>query len=128
MKYIIVLLLFTFSLVANEPDKKNTYNEYMVDLYYANGIMMQEAEKEAKKIWRIRANDLLQSKPILWTRIANVEIAYNISKGFAKDMFEAFLQKVALEPNYNTGWEGFKTAIALITRSHPSSVGMHTRA
>ncbi|MBN2825404.1 MAG: hypothetical protein JXQ76_08780 [Campylobacterales bacterium] len=117
MRYLFLLLFFTLSLIANEPDKKNTYNEYMVDLYYANGIMMQEVEDKAREIWQIRANDLLRERPILWTRIANVEIAYNKSYGFTNDLFEAFLQKVALEPGYGIGWEVFKGLVGLIPQA-----------
>ncbi len=100
-----------------------TIDERKIDLYYANGIMMLEDEDIARKIWKQKADDLLATDPKIKKYISDIDIAYNISNGFANDMFEAFLQKTALEPAYGLGWIAFKELISKI-RLVGNAIGM----
>jgi len=84
-------------------------DEHKVDLYYANGIMMQESAEEAEVTWTLRVSDLLRTTPELFNRIGKTPVAYNISKGMAEDLFESFIQKTKLEPGLDTTWYVFKT-------------------
>ena len=78
-------------------------NECKVDLYYANGIMMQDDEKQARNDWQRNVNKLLIKHPNTLSRIGNIDVAYNISKGMAEDLWEAFKQRVDLDPKLYLG-------------------------
>ena len=107
MKKLLLALIFIFSSLHSE-NAPSEINEYKVDLYYANGIMIIESERDAKKDWRREANRLLINHPDLLKHIGEIDVAYNISHGFAADIWEAFLQKTNLELGYKVGWEAFK--------------------
>jgi hypothetical protein len=83
MKKILFLWLALATLLVAYSDE---YNEYKVDLYYANGIMMFESEDDVEEIWAIRVEELLKEYPNLEKRVANKLVAYNISKGRVVDM------------------------------------------
>ena len=87
-------------------------DECKVDLYYANGVMMQDTEAQAQDRWGERVDDLFAKYPQLKNRLGKTDVAYNISEGMVADMWESFNQKVGLEPAYNTGWSGFKLIIS----------------
>ena len=55
MKRFIVLFLLVYSTLYAEID------EYKVDLYFANGIMMQDTEAQAQKKWEKRVCSLPNS-------------------------------------------------------------------
>ena len=109
MKKIVLLFLFFINFIY-----AITIDEYKVDLYYANGIMMQDTEGQAQFKWNIRVKKLLRSTPELFNRIGKTDVAYNISKGMAEDLFESFIQKTKLEPGLDTTWYVFKTIIGKI--------------
>ena len=69
-------------------------NECKVDLYYANGIMMQDDEKQARNDWQRNVNKLLIKHPNTLSHIGNVDVAYNISKGLAEDLWESFKPRI----------------------------------
>lgn len=104
-KFIVAFLLLCSALYA-ETD------EYKVDLYFANGIMMQDDEEEVRELWQERVDKLLQKYSHLYGYIGTADAAYNISEGMAADMWEAFLQKVDLEPTWGVGWSAFKETIS----------------
>lgn len=104
-KTLFLIVVFLNTLLATE------INEYKVDLYYANGIMLQDSAEQAEDKWRIRVKNLLQKYPQLQTKIGKTDVAYNISHGIVEDLWESFNQKVDLEPSWNAGWEGFKEVI-----------------
>lgn len=110
MKKLLLILLFITTFI--KADGVNAYNEYKVDLYYANGIMMQESEAQSKVTWQERVDDLLFENPHLRERIGKTDVAYNISEGMIHDLWEAFMQKVNLEPEYGVGWSAFKVTIS----------------
>jgi hypothetical protein len=107
MKKVLLLLIFTTLFI-----KAEFFNECKFDLYYANGIMMQDTEAQSQDKWEVRAKQLLSQYPQLKERLGKTDVAYNISEGMVADMWEAFQQKVALEPGYNIGWSGFKLVIS----------------
>ena len=82
-------------------------DEYKVDLYYANGIMMQDSAEQAEDTWKVRVDDLLSAYPQLQTNVGDIKVSYNLSEGMVADMWESFLQKVQLENTYKIGWFGF---------------------
>jgi phage terminase large subunit GpA-like protein len=83
MKKILFLWLVLTTLLVAYSDE---YNEYKVDLYYANGIMIGDTEDKAQEIWKQRVKQLLKDHPNLEKRVANKLVAYNISKGRVVDM------------------------------------------
>jgi len=103
-----IVLLFLLAIVSLQAI---IIDEYKVDLYYANGIMMMDSEDEAREDWQARANDLLLNHPELQKHIGKIDVAYNLSDGMVADMWEAFLQKTQLENTYKIGWFAFKRFI-----------------
>jgi len=63
MKKILLVLLFVITFI--KADGANSYNEYKIDLYYANGIMMQDDEVESEEIWERKSEELLSKYSIL---------------------------------------------------------------
>ena len=110
MRKILYLFLVCFSVLY-----ATVIDENKLDLYYANGIMMQDDEDKAESIWKARVDVLLEKHPNYYKRIGKVDVAYNISHGMVADMWEAFLQKVDLEPTWANGWLGFKEFIGRMT-------------
>jgi len=110
MRKILYFFLVCFSILY-----ATVIDENKLDLYYANGIMMQDSEAESDEIWRMRVQALLKKHPNYYKRIGKVDVAYNISHGMVADMWEAFLQKVDLEPDFAIGWLGFKEFIGRMT-------------
>jgi len=84
MRKIFLILIFILSYLHAENVTKEI-NEYKVDLYYANGIMMMESEAEALYRWQNQVDELvLFAHPELQKFIGKKEIAYNISHGFTR--------------------------------------------
>ncbi len=110
MKKILLIVGFLTTFINAE-----TYDETKVDLYFANGVMMQESEYESKEIWKERVKNILSRYPRLNDRIGKTDLAYNVSEGIISDMWEAFMQKVSLEENYALGWIAFKTMVVAIS-------------
>ena len=108
-KIVLALLLAVASLHAIEID------EYKVDLYYANGIMMQEDEKQARKDWQRRVKQLLQNYPNFQKRVGKADVSYNLSDGMVADMWEAFLQKTQLDNTYKLSWFAFKRLLSKVS-------------
>jgi|GEM_PF-904833 len=116
MKYLFIIALFTLSLISNEAIRVD--NEYKVDLYYANSILVVYASQdEARADWRDNVDDLTQKFPELKERIENMEVVYNRSASLTVDVFETFLQKSHLEPSYKIVWELFQLAFARYLKS-----------
>ncbi len=109
MKKILLILLFAITFI--KADGVNSYNEHKIDLYYANGIMMLETEAQAERTWKDRSRVLISNNPLLKEKIDDYNIAYNISHGRTADLWESFLQKSRLEPEYNVGYKAFKTFV-----------------
>jgi len=78
-------------------------DECKSDLYYANGIMMNETEQNATLIWKDKVDDLLLTKPEIFNKLANILVAYNKSEWFDDDIYESFEQLMSNE----WGWEQF---------------------
>ncbi|MDD3602453.1 MAG: hypothetical protein PHZ17_03945 [Sulfurovum sp.] len=93
---LISILFFSSILLANIDECKS-------DLYYANGIMMNETEQNATRMWKFTVKDLLSAKPDLFGKIAGVKIAYNRSQWFMDDVTESFEQMMSNE----WGWQAF---------------------
>ncbi len=87
---LISILFFSSILLANIDECKS-------DLYYANGIMMNETEQNATRMWKFTVKDLLSAKPDLFGKIAGVKIAYNRSQWFMDDVTESFEQMMSNE-------------------------------
>lgn len=66
MKRFIVLFLLAYSTLYAEID------EYKVDLYFANGIMMQDTESQAQVKWEKQVDKLLQKYPHLYKYITSL--------------------------------------------------------
>ena len=56
-KIVFFLLVLALQLSALQID------ECKVDLYYANGIMMQDTAEQAEEKWKTRVDDLLSGYP-----------------------------------------------------------------
>jgi len=112
MKNIILFILFTISLL-----QLLSASECKTDLYYANGIMMQNSEDEARNIWEIRVNDLLSEYPQLINLVNSKNVSYNVSEGLISDLWESFLQKVDLDPTVKATWSGFKMTLGYIPQA-----------
>jgi hypothetical protein len=84
MKKILFLWLVLTTLLVAYSDE---YNEYKVDLYYANGIMVGDTEANIQKIWIKRVDQLLRKHPNLEKRVVNKLVAYNVSKGRVVDIY-----------------------------------------
>ncbi len=89
-------------------------DECKTDLYYANGIMMPDSEKDALKKWRKKAKSLLLSKPESYKKIADIKISYNISQGFLDDLLESFEQMMDNE----WGWDLFTAYFTVYLTKH----------
>ena len=92
-KIVFLLVVLAVHLSALQID------ECKIDLYYANGIMMQDDEKQARNDWQERVDDLLSEYPYFQKNVGTIEVAYNMSDGMVADMWESFLQKVDLDQN-----------------------------
>jgi len=108
MKKVLVSLILLISCASAE------INEHKVDLYYANGIMMQDSEYVTQVIWERRVATLLAQHEHFMDKIAKTDIAYNISESEIEDLWEAFLQKVSLDPILSAGWTAFKFFVSRI--------------
>ena len=82
MRKILLLLLLCLGAA-----KAVVIDECKLDLYYANGIMMQDSAEQAEDKWRARVDDLLQKHPNHYRHIGNIGVAYNISHGMVADMW-----------------------------------------
>ena len=51
MKYLFIIALFTLSLISNEAIRVD--NEYKVDLYYANSILIVYSLPSIKSVHRV---------------------------------------------------------------------------
>ena len=89
-------------------------DEYKVDLYYANGIMMVEDKDHAELVWNKRVKRLLKKHPTIQAHIGKAAVAYNLSDGMIADLWESFLQKIQLDTTYKAGWMAFKRLIAKV--------------
>ncbi len=101
LKIISLLLLVSISLFADTQK----IDESKVDLYYANGIMIDMTITKAKHElrWKDTVKKLFLSNPEEYKKIANAKISYNASQGFLDDLFEATEQAISNE----WGWEEF---------------------
>lgn len=106
------ILLFLLLLVSCSNALE--IDEQKVDLYFANGIMMMDSERQAKVIWRRQAAELLVKRPILAENVANVDVSYNLLNGLAADMWESFNQKTGDEIEGKSGWLDFKQFIGFL--------------
>lgn len=108
-KIILFLSLFSVALSANLPK----IDECKSDLYYANGILIQNSKFEAEKIWEEKAVKLLADSQELRKNIYSYKVAYNHSYSTISDLFEAFIQKTEAESGYKVTWEAFKLFVGL---------------
>ena len=101
LKIISLYLLISISLFANVEK----IDEYKVDLYYANGIMidMNVTKIKHEEKWNDIVDDMLISNEKEYKKIANIKISYNASQGFIDDVFESAEQVISNE----WGWKGF---------------------
>lgn len=99
LKIILLYTLLTSSLFANTPK----IDEYKVDLYYANGIMIQDLKIEARRLWKNQVKELLSNNVDERNQIGMIEISYNMSQSFFDDVFESLEQVMSDE----WGWEDF---------------------
>lgn len=119
-KIILFLSLFFVTLFANFQK----IDECKSDLYYANGILIQNSKFEAERIWKVKAKELLANNPELRKNIHSYKVAYNHSYGTTSDLFEAFLQKAEAEPGTKVTWEGFKLFIGLKIKKADDLIGL----
>jgi len=112
LKIISLSLLVSISLFANV--KK--IDECKVDLYYANGIMIDMDVTQAKheKKWKRIVEDMFISNPEEYKKIANAKISYNASQGFMDDVFESAEQVMSNE----WGWEKFSIFFRTYLETH----------
>jgi len=106
------LLLFCIFLTALLKAEVSVIDETKVDLYYANGIMLQDSEAKSQIKWEEQVDDLLFQYPQLQAKLGKTDVSYNISNGMVADMWEAFMQKVDLEPVYAGNWKAFKLLVS----------------
>ncbi len=94
-KVISLLLLVSVSLFADTQK----IDESKVDLYYANGIMIDMTITKAKHElkWKDKIKKLFISNQEEYKKIANAKISYNASQGFWSDLFEATEQALSNE-------------------------------
>jgi len=119
-KIILLICVFTVILFANVPN----IDECKSDLYYANGILIQQSKRDARKMWEIKATKLLESNLELRKNIHSYLVAYNHSYGVTSDLFEAFIQKAEAEPGYKVTWEAFKLYVGLKIKKADDLLGM----
>ncbi|MGK0255569.1 MAG: hypothetical protein ACI81I_000169, partial [Arcobacteraceae bacterium] len=101
LKNISLSFLVSISLFANVQK----IDECKVDLYYANGIMIDMNVTQAKHElrWKDIVEDMFIDNQEALKKIANAKIAYNRSQGFDDDVFESAEQVMSNE----WGWEEF---------------------
>ncbi len=107
MKKIFLILLIPFILYANE------INECQIDLYYANGVLMDKEEDKVKKYWRNTVENLKKDYPQLQNHIIVPKIAYNASElAGLGDFLEAFIQYQEEDHSVGLSWMAFKELIS----------------
>ena len=101
LKIISLSLLISISVFADEQK----IDESKVDLYYANGILidMTVGKDKHERKWKDRIDIIFISNSKEYKKIANAKISYNASQGFWSDIFEATEQALSNE----WGWEEF---------------------
>jgi len=72
-----------------------TIDEYESDLYYANGIMINDSEEKATEIWQIKIEELFENKQDSYEKLEKIQNSYNRSQGFFDDLFESLEQKIS---------------------------------
>jgi len=102
MKFISKIILLSALLFSTLFSNTNI-DECKSDLYYANGIMIKESKRDARKIWEIKAEGLFSSNQEAFNKLGKITIAYNASQGFFSDVFESAEQAISNE----WGWEEF---------------------
>ncbi len=112
LKIISLSLLVSISLFANVQE----IDECKVDLYYANGIMIDMNVTQAKheKKWKKIVYDMFISNPEEYKKIANARISYNASQGFFDDVFESAEQVMSNE----WGWKKFSIFFRTYLETH----------
>ncbi len=105
-----LLLLFTIlcsSLFAS-------IDEYKSDLYYANGIMMNDSEEKATEIWQIKIEEVLKNKQESYKKLEKIQNSYNRSQFFFDDLFESLEQKMSNE----FGWKQLTAYVTAFLTTH----------
>ena len=120
------ILLFT--LLSLSLSASTHIDEYKVDLYYANGILIEFEKDVAEEIWLTKAFDLLANNPEQSRHIQDYKVAYNHSNGVTSDLFESFLQKAEAEPGYKVTFEAFKLFIATKLKHADDLLGLAEQA
>jgi len=112
LKIISLTLLATISLFANVQK----IDECKVDVYYANGIMIDMNVTQAKHElrWNDMVDDMFISNPEEYKKIASAKIAYNASQGFFDDVFESAEQVMSNE----WGWKKFSVYFRVYLENH----------
>ena len=108
---ILLKLIFFFSLITS---LYANIDEYKSDVYYANGIMMNDTEAKAEKKWQEYIEKIFKNNPEVTDKIKNVKIAYNKSQWFDDDIYEAFEQVMSNE----WGWKEFSDYFAIFLKIH----------
>jgi hypothetical protein len=99
LKSILLFILLSISLYANNQK----IDECKTDLYYANGVGIDETRFDAREIWKSVSRELLATNPKERAKIGKIDISYNASQGFLDDIFESFEQQMSNE----WGWTDF---------------------
>ncbi len=112
LKIISLSMLISISLFANVQK----IDECKIDLYYANGIMIDMDVTQAKHElrWNDMVDDMFISNPEEYKKIANAKISYNRSQGFDDDIYESLEQVMSNE----WGWEKFSIFFRTYLETH----------
>lgn len=86
MKIFLILFLFLTSLQALEV------NEYLSDVYFANGINTDE--DSAKKSRDVLSKKFKLFNPQAYHNVKDWKVSYNHTHGMGIDLYESFLQKI----------------------------------
>lgn len=103
MRYIAVLV-FILSGLATSIQAEDKINEYMNDIYFANGIntTRPEANRQLKHLIRKQVKkNIFNGNSTKMNQIVNFKLAYNNTLGIYFDMLEAYQQKKA---EHGTFW------------------------
>lgn len=89
-------------------------DEYKSDLYYANGIMINDSEEKATEIWQIEIEGLFENKQDSYENLERIQNSYNRSQGFFDDLFESLEQKISNE----FGWKQLSAHVTAFLTLH----------
>ena len=97
MKKVLLVLLFCVNFLSAE------INEYVSDVYFANGI--DTSKKAADESKRKLSKKFKLVNPEAYKSVKNWQVSYNHTHGIGIDLYESFLQKIDETLSSSITWE-----------------------